>query len=63
VFKHPQLGLLAVIAFPVYYVASLGQLGSREERRWTQQLLDIGIEPRCCFVWGLRYSHGLRKGG
>lgn len=55
----PGLGFLAIIAFPHYYAASFGELGSRQWAFWGSKLAALGIPVSCCFLDSLSYLHGL----
>jgi hypothetical protein len=59
-FAAPRLGFLAIIAFPHYYAASLGELGSRQWAQWGTRLAALGIPVRCCFLDCLSYTRGLQ---
>lgn len=60
-FRNPELGFLAVIAFPHFYARCFGEFGTKRWRYWTQQLARMGIPVRCCFLEVLSYCHGLGK--
>jgi hypothetical protein len=60
-FAATRLGFLAIIAFPHYYAASLGELGSRQWAQWGTRLAALGIPVRCCFLDCLSYTRGLQS--
>lgn len=55
----PGLGFLAIIAFPHYFAASFGELGSPRWALWGNKLATLGIPVSCCFLDSLSYLHGL----
>lgn len=58
-YRNPQLGFLAVIAFPQFYTACFGEFGSKQWKHWTGQLRALGVPVRCCFLEVLSYGYGL----
>lgn len=55
----PRLGFLALISFPHFYAASMGELGSKRWAYWARRLKQLGIPVRCCFLDCLDYTRGV----
>lgn len=58
-FAHPHFGFLALIGFPNYYAASMGELGSKRWAYWASRLAALGIPVCCCFLEPLSYTRGV----
>lgn len=58
-YAAPRLGFLALISFPHYYAASMGELGSQQWAYWGRKLAALRIPVRCCFLDSLSFIRGI----